>query len=180
MQPNKLQETIEDLEWLEKYREQETARERRDMHMAENAYIRNVVKGFFFILFVLMALSATEAIANTPQLWMYLKQGAAGLDFYCTNTPPYADRQAMPESDYTPLALHPEDLTLYAQVVEVSFCNVDNLYEGNGNNPQGHAGEMFVWRFDHRVTDGNEANRHMTRDTAWIQLLDFGVETSNP
>lgn len=167
-------ETIEDVEFLETYLAHQ-AKEKAKMN--ERKYMQSVIGWFLIILaaalFLAFILNVAHVDASTPQLYMYLRQGTAGLDFYCASEPVYADVADMPESDYTPLALHPNDLILYAQVIAVESCNVDNLYSPSQYNPSERDGYMFAWRFTERVTDGNSANRHFTRGAAWIRLLDF-------
>lgn len=137
--------------------------------------MKNIIR--LFALLLIFTLSLIAIRASQPQLYMVLKQGAAGLDFYCANTPvyedtiPYGDGDSeQSEAEYSVFALHPESLELYAQVVRVQDCNVDNLYSNDG-------GTMFVWQFDRRVTDGHLDHRHMISHGAWwIRLLDFGQE----
>lgn len=152
-------QTIEDIEYLERHKAMKEAVERN-----------YVMKLSFFAVLILVVISllamATGVDAATPQVWMYIRQGAAGLDFYCSDTPVYEDLREMTEADYRPFALDVANLELFAHVIEVESCNLDNIYENDG-------GHMFAWRFDYRVTDDHEDHRHFTRGSAWIRLLDF-------
>lgn len=123
-----------------------------------------------YLIFALVLLFSfvclVESNASTAQRYMFIRQGAAGLDFYCADTPVYEDVQPMSLEDYSPFALNPQDLELYAHVIEVASCNLDNLYANDG-------GYMFAWRFDERVTDNHSDHRHMSRGAAWVRLLSF-------
>lgn len=166
--------SVQDIEYLEAYLEAEAEQEAR---MAENRYISNTVKAFFLVLitvgFIAAILWAAGVEASSPRRWMYLMEGASGLDFYCTDTMPYRDTTVQSLEEWSAFAAEAQNLLAYAKLVEVTDCNLDVLYQNDG-------GEMFVWRFTERVTEPQAlANRHMTRGVAWIQLLDFDINPND-
>jgi hypothetical protein len=135
--------------------------------MSENCILSRYAFLFFLLLLIALGLMTYEAQANTPRYWMYMMEGYSGLDFYCTDTKPYEDLSIQSYEEWSSFAAHPNDLVVYAQLVEVTHCNLDVIYRNDGG------GDMFTWRFTEPVTDGHEDHRHFTRGMAWIHLLDF-------
>jgi hypothetical protein len=140
--------------------------EKENEKMKERKFVWNI--GLLLLTLLSLFFSAISMEANTSQLYMFIYDGKAGLDFYCSESPTHLIDESlrMSGTEYTPFALHPNDLVLKAHVVEVTYCNLDNIYEGDGTLD-------FVWRFTERITDGHLDHQHFTRGAYWTRLLSF-------
>lgn len=168
-------ETLEDIEFLETYQEIESEEK---VQMAERKFSQRGIALWLVALVIALIVMAIMAVtgveASGTQYWMVLHEGYNGLNFSCAATNPYADISEMTVEQYTPYALHPNDLDVRMQIIEVAYCNLDVVYEGQGDDYD------FVWRFTERVTDGHQDHVHFTRGAAWIQLLVFEEVETNP
>ncbi len=127
------------------------------------------------IAFLIATIEATEA--TETQYYMVLEQGVRGLALDCVDELPYADGQQIvwsPERGFPHLD---DDYTLVMQVVEVSFCNVDNIYVDSND-------KYFRWGMvdreyvilnegeENEMTLDNVWDVHPTRGAYWITLDD--------
>lgn len=120
----------------------------------------------WLILLGLLVLAAVAILVEDAQAapaskYMVLYQNTRGLNFYCLDTPPYSIDRAMVWDEATgPVEIDDQGF-LVAQVVETTFCNLDNIYQLDD-------GSRYAWLFTERVTDGHEDHRHITRGAWWV------------
>lgn len=150
----------------------------KELKMTEQKYMQRAITLWFMVLIMALLIMAAFAVygvdASNGPYWMVIHEGYGGLEFNCASTNPYeevipfyADSSEMTLEQYTPYALHPNDLEVMHQIIEVSYCNLDVIYAGRGDD------YSFVWRFTERVTDGHIDHRHFTRGASWIRMLAF-------
>lgn len=127
-----------------------------------------VVPLILFCIVLLVAyvlfMSAYDAVrADTNDMfYMVLRPNKLGYDFECLDHRPYLDERQMAWSGETGFSELTERPLLIAQVIEVAYCHVDNIYLDKPS------GEYFRWGFSERVTDEHPNHRHVTRGAYWV------------
>lgn len=117
----------------------------------------------FFIL--LMLLWIYEGAAQSAPKYMLLYQGSNGLNFMCLDNLPYAESRPMIWDDALGATELSERGDLFAQVIQVNDCYLDNIYlDPTSEN-------LYVFKFTSHDTDGHANHRHMSRGIAWVDWL---------
>lgn len=124
------------------------------------------------ILFWLMALvvyvlfmSGYDAVRadTSDRFYMVIHPNKLGYDFDCLDRHPYWDERQMAWNEDIGFSELIERPLLVAQVVEVAYCHVDNIYLDKSS------GDYFRFGFSERVTDEHPNHRHITRGAYWVE-----------
>lgn len=111
------------------------------------------------------ALLLTVATAQPNAHYMVLYQGSQGLNFYCLDELPYSEARPMLWDNERGAIELSERGELFAQVVQVESCYLDNVYLDPTSD------DYYVFRFTSHDTDGHPNHRHITRGIAWIDWI---------
>lgn len=121
-----------------------------------------LILAFFFALLPLALIAGS---AQTPPKYMLLYQGSQGLNFLCLDELPYSDSRQMLWDDTLGATELSERGELYAQVIEVDDCYLDNIYLDPTSD------SLYVFKFTSHDTDGHSNHRHMSRGVSWVEWL---------
>lgn len=112
----------------------------------------------------ILIMSAYDSVrADTNDMYyMVIRPNKLGYDFDCLPYPPYEDERQMVWNDETGFSELTERPLLIAQVIEVAYCHVDNIYLDESS------GDYFRWGFTERVIDEHPNHRHVTRGAYWV------------